>query len=330
VIFDGVAFHNVATMATDHDDGGYRLRRIPDDVRLALNERAQAMYERAAGVECRFESAGEEVSVTLSSPAGPSRVVPFWGPFRGQARTVERSPTTLELSRPDHVRALDPEAVTSPFDPRVWRLRCSHRPGPIHYHGIEGEGVHPPGEDRLPSRRYLAYGTSITQGNANGEGEITYVRQAARRIGVDAINLGTGGSAYCESDIAEYIAGRDDWDLGTFELSVNMLNADFSVETFRERTHTLLETVAASDPDRPVVAITHFPYYDDLEGTDERSRAFRETLRAVVERIDRPNCWLLEGPALLDPSGLGADCLHPAEDGMITIGERLAGQLGDC
>jgi lysophospholipase L1-like esterase len=203
------------------------------------------------------------------------------------------------------------------------------RPGPVHYHGIEGDGLRPPAEEYLPDRRYLAYGTSITQGNAASAQHLTYVSQCARRIGADPINLGTGGSAFCEAAIGEYIADRDDWDIATFELSVNMLNRDFSVETFRKRTRYLLDTVAASDPDRPVVAITHFPFYDDLGGSTERSRRFRETLRTVVETIDRPNCRLLEGPDLLDPSGLSADCLHPAEDGMVTIGERLARHLGD-
>jgi hypothetical protein len=329
MIHDDIGFHNVATLATDHGGAGRRLRRIPDDVRLSLNEGAQAKYERAAGVELRFESDGDRVSITLSSPAGPCRVVPFWGPFRGMVRTIERSPTTVDLTRPDRLGALAPKSIDAAFDPRVWRLRLLWRPGPIHYHGIEGDGLAPPAEEHIPDRRHLAYGTSITQGNAASAQHLTYVSQCARRLGADPINLGTGGSAFCEPAIAEYIAKRDDWDVGTFELSVNMLNNGFDVDTFRRRTRHLLETVAASDPDRTVVAITHFPFFDDLEGPADRSRRFRETLRSVVETIDRPNCWLLEGPELLDPTGLSADCIHPAEDGMLTIGKRLAAELED-
>jgi hypothetical protein len=326
---DDILFHNVATMARVADHDGRRLRRIPDDVREQLNEGAQDKYQRAAGMELRFASEDDSVDITLSSPVGPCRVVPFWGPFRGTPRTVEQSPTTLTLDRPARVVECDPAAVDSAIDPRCWRLRLCWTPGPIHYHGVTG-AVAPPPAEWLPDRRYLAYGTSITQGNAAGMDHLTYVARTARLLGVDAINLGTGGSAYCERAIADYIAAREDWTIGTFALSVNMCNADFSLATFRDRTRYLLDTVAGADPDRRVLAITLFPFAADLGvgPTDPaRATAFRETLHEVVADLDHPNLEIVDGPALLSPAGLTADCLHPGEDGMVEIADRLAARL---
>ena len=48
----------------------------------------------------------------------------------------------------------------------------------------------------------------------------------------DLVNLGTSGSAFCEPEIAEYIASQE-WSLCVLELSVNMLGRGFHSEAIR-------------------------------------------------------------------------------------------------
>lgn len=325
-----VELHNVAEL---HETGeGVVLQRVPESVRRHLNESAREKMRQPASSEIRFETADESVAITLSADE-PVEVIPFWGPFRGRERyTIGPGPRTIELRRHERLADLDP-AVAAGFDisPDVWRVVL--RDGPVRFHGVNGN-VRPPAPEHLPDTRYLAYGTSITQGSGASNAPLTYANQTARRLGADPINLGSGGSAYCEPELADYIAGRDDWDVATLALSVNMVSHGFSIEEFSRRVSYMVDAVAAGNPDSPVVAITLFPFYPDLWTESATSTvepdvpAFREALRGAVADAGHSNLHLLEGTDLLDPAGLTADLVHPADDGMIRVGERLADRLG--
>jgi lysophospholipase L1-like esterase len=317
---DGIEFHGVGELVPD--GGGVLLQRVPEDVRTELNEGARQRYRQPAGVEMRFETGAPAIDVTLSAPEG-NRVVPYWGPFRsGTTHRIGTDPTTIRVRRPDRVRELPPGAVDAAFAPRCWRLRFDPLQGPIRYHGVDAP-VEPPAADTTPDRRYLAYGTSITQGTDATGPHLTCVAQTARRLGVDPVNLGTGGSAYCERAIADHVASLD-WDVATLALSVNMLNAGFDVDVFRERARYLVETAASTG--RPVAAITLYPHYHDFGDAAADAEAYRDALREVVDGAPE-NATLIEGPDLLDPAGLTGDLIHPGDDGMIGIGERLAARI---
>ncbi|MCU4975479.1 GDSL-type esterase/lipase family protein [Halobacteria archaeon AArc-m2/3/4] len=332
MIHDGVKLHNVESL-TDQN-GGVRLDRLPRDVRETLNENAQIMYTHAAGCEVRFVADGP-VSVTLSSP-GECQVTPCYGSFLSppdERVTLGDESTTIELDVPDQLNSLDPKLVDKmPFDPSVHRVTLYG--GPAILHGIEGD-VRPPEPAELPDRRYLVYGTSITQGIAATDRHLTYAGQTARRLGADLVNLGTSGSAYCEPDLAEYVAARDDWDLATLSISVNMLGSGFPAAEFRERAAYMIDTIANAHPDAPVACITLFPVFPDLrreksvpESWKSTSEEYRATLRSVVAETSAPNVFLIEGPELLaDSTGLAPDLVHPTDVGMVEIGERLARRL---
>jgi hypothetical protein len=336
VIHDDVAFHNVAALP-EAPDGGRTLQRVPEPVRAELNDGARERMRVPSGAELRFVSDADAVRVRLSSPDGPTTAVPFWGPFQGDEPVrIGTDAEPVDLGYPDRLAEIGPDAFADqPISPRVWRLRFGYdAPGPVRYHGVDADAdVRPPRAADLPGRRLLAYGTSITDGSAATRDHLCYAAQTARRLGTDLRNLGSAGSAYCEPAIADYVAAQE-WDVATLALSVNMLAAGFSTETFRERAAYALETVAGAHPDDPVVAITLFPLFADLDpGTaDETWRAtpeaYRETLREVVSDLDRENLHLLEGPDLLsDVGGHTPDVVHPGDNGMIQVGENLAAAL---
>ena len=332
MIHDGVELHNVAAL-TDRD-GGRRLDRLPGAVRRELNDDARRMYTRPAGSEIRCVSDEERVAVTLSCPDGRCQATPRHGSFLSapDARyTIGAEPTTIELPVPGQLHELDAALVDGmAFRPTVRRLVL--RGDPVVLHGIEGE-TRPPRSEELPARRYLAYGTSITQGSVATDHHLTYVEQTARRLGADLLNLGTSGSAFCEPAIADHVAGRDDWDVATLSISVNMLGSGFTAEEFRERATYLIETVADAHPETPIACITLFPLFPDL-GLDSGEpwaadpETYRTVLREVVADVARENVHPIEGPDLLtDATGLAPDLLHPTDHGMIEIGKRLAPRL---
>lgn len=329
---DSMQFHNIAE--APHFDGhnGRLLQRVPEEVRVKLNEGAANRMRHPAGAEIRFVPEGP-VRVTLSTRIRESVVRPFWGPFQSTEEfVVGADPTTVEVEFPEKLGCIDPDQVGEfAFDPRVCRLRLpgEHRGGHVLYHGVEGK-TRPPRVDEHPSRRYLAYGTSITEGEAALGEHLTYVGQTATRLGADLVNLGSCGTAFCDAAIADHIATRNDWDIATLALSVNMVDR-FPVETFRERAAYLVDTVAAAHPEKPVVCITIYPNGRDvLEGVDEEGRCerFREALRDVVDETPHGNVSLFEGSDILGRlAGLTTDLTHPGDDAMIRMGRNLADRL---
>ncbi|WP_435102927.1 GDSL-type esterase/lipase family protein [Halarchaeum sp. P4] len=328
-----VSLHNVTeTVPAEWAEGGERLCRVPASVGEELNEMARDRVRHPTGSEVRFVPADDEteVEVTLSA-AEKTHVRVFWGVFQPwQPTEIGPEPRTLTLSVPERIADLPDEAAADAgrFDPRVCRIRFERRTAAA-LHDVSGE-CRPPTDDELPEARYLAYGTSITEGAAASALHTDYVTHVAREQGYDALNLGCSGSAYCEAAMAEHIAGRDDWDVATLALSVNMANTGgFEPETFRERAETFVNTVADAHPEKPVVCVTLFPYHDDLteSGDAAHAAAYRTALREIVAESPHDTLHVVEGPDLLDLPGLGADLLHPSDAGMKSIGRGLATRL---
>jgi lysophospholipase L1-like esterase len=58
--------------------------------------------------------------------------------------------------------------------------------------------------------------------------------------------------------------------------------------------------------------------------------SFREALRDVAAASPHANVHLLSGRDVLDDvTGLSTDLVHPADDGMVRMNERLADRLAD-
>lgn len=328
MIFDGIAFHNVAEL---HDvGGGKRLQRVPEGVRVCLNERAQQRMLSPSGSEIRFVSSRETVRVTVSCPEGMADIIPFWGPFQGKERfRIGADPQVLELAYPERLTRLSASAKSGLlYSPEVCRLTL--RGEGLVYHGIEGEGLRAPTPAELPQLRQLSYGTSITHGASATAMHLTYVRQVAWRMGADLINLGVGGSAHCEKELSDYMAGRDDWDFATLALSVNMVGG-FSIEEFTDRVGYMVNTIAGAHPNKPVACITIYPHFRDFcEGEDlkDKTGSFRDILRNTVQASPHANVHLIEGPDMLtDIGGLTVDLIHPGDLGMIEMGEKIAARL---
>jgi lysophospholipase L1-like esterase len=334
MIYENVELHNVAEVREMPDVGGVRLQRVPEELRLQLNEGAQMRMLSPACAEIRFVSEEGRARVTLSCLEDQTSLVIFYGPFQvGGIQHLTGHEKTLVLTVPERLRQIDRAALpNTPWAPDVVRVMMAG--GAVALHGVEGQGIRPPSPEELPRLRYLAYGTSITHGGAASGPHLSYAGQTARRLGADLINLGVGGSAYCEPELAEYIGSRSDWDMATLALSVNMIGAGFSLDAFQERVSYMVNRVAGSDTERPVAAITIYPHFRDLDqglcnpadkGTTEQ---YRQALRDAVAQCPHPNVTLIEGSEIMDDiSGLTPDLIHPADNGMIRMGENLARRL---
>lgn len=323
---DGLLFHNAGELFPE-SDGGLRLQRTPESVRLQLNNMAQSRMLWPWGIEIRtvLTDLDQPARVTLRTLGEKAEAWVHWGQFAERdPRPIGKEPTTLELAFPEKLRECGLKHFAHhPFQPQVCRLLL--RGDPVVYLGAEG-GLRLPEPQEQPRVRLLAYGTSITQGVGSSHQHLSYIHLAARELGWDVVNLGSGGSALCEHAISDYMSGMTDWDAAFLCLSVNMVGQGLSVETFSERVTYQLEKLAATG--KPVLCMSILPYFSDYNG-DERGPLTRQ-YREALPQLCRPfkNVHFVAGPdILMDVGGLTVDVIHPSDYGMIKIAQNLAPHL---
>lgn len=330
MIYQQVELHNVEELVKVQDREGVLLQRVPEALNSQLRQGTQKQYRRAAGTEIRFVSDSEPVKITLASYDGQSKASLYFGGFQGPEYVITEEPTTIEITTPALLsKYIETTEESYSFSAKVKRLILSGNE--VHLIGIEGSNIRPPREGEVPSLRYLAYGTSITQGINASLPTLSFAGQTAWRLGADAVNLGSSGNAFCEKELADYIAERKDWDFATICISVNMLNQGVTGEEFYSKASYMINKIARNNPDKPITCIGLFPYHEDkgikhpekfLASTTEE---YRGIVKTIVEEAGHPNLYYIDGRNLLkDFCGLSADLLHPGNLGMIQIGENLA------
>ena len=220
MIYQDVELHNIEEIKPA-EEGGVWLQRLPEEVRLQINESAQSQALSPACAEIRFVCDGPAARITLASRE-ISRVSVFHGRFgTGAVHTVGTEPVTIDLTRPDNLERADASHFASmPFDPRVFRVMLGG--SQIRLLSVTAERVRPPEPDQLPRIRLLTYGTSITHEYSATAPHLCYAAQAAWALGADLINLGLAGSCQAENELADYLAARTDWTIASLALSVNM------------------------------------------------------------------------------------------------------------
>jgi lysophospholipase L1-like esterase len=327
-----VALHNVSETET-LADGGLVLHRYPKAVRRSLSVLGRMIAEDSAGVELRFVTESPCFRISLGSR--PSFLSPY--EQHGQEIAILRgafvhSIHRLEPGRVNHIHVTnfsegDPfleftgkETPHAGFSPNVWRIflgRCANI-----FYGLEtfDHPVRPPQKGETPDRRWLAYGSSITNGAAASLHLNSYVYHAARTAGLDVRNLGLSGSCRCESEVADFLGVQDDCSIFTLEVGVNM-RGSVEPEDFRGRVERLLEKVHRAD--RKVFLITVYPNYASGD-PDRRQKAYSEVLRDIHAGGRWPGLGLIEGGSVLDsPGDLTTDMIHPSDYGHARMGRNL-------
>ncbi len=328
LIHENIEFHNAAALEPLHGLPGLCPVRIPAAVRHTLNHGARRQGVTATGVELRFVTTAPSVRVAMAAHDENVEVHVYRGGFGHSDHRIAAGQTrVISVGESERFRLVPRKVLEDgALSPDLWRVQISG--GTVGFLGLEtfGHPVRPPETGEKPALRWLAHGSSITHSWALG-----YPHHAARRLGVDVLNKGLGGSCHCEETLAAYFAENETWDFASLELGINM-RGQFTPEAFEERARNFVETLRAARPDAPLILITHFlnmEHHPVPGGANaqqaEYQKAFDEILRRIAgERPDEPT-HLIEGRDLLtDFDGLTCDLIHPGVFGHIQMGENLA------
>lgn len=347
---DKVQLHNIDGYELTPDGTGVTIYRLPAGTRGQLSEEGARQMTHVRSSEIRFvlnEGAKlEDVVIHLKSTRNTNvqfyRGEELCGRIVGLRSTKNAEPYVPPSQRNINSKYPD-QAVETALRPAKLRLPAkaaegSERPKPakrfpeqvcrilleggvITLTGIDGD-IRPPRPEELPPV-LVSYGTSISQGARASKPDRSFAALTAAALGYSLRNLGCSGNAFCEKEMADYLATQPG-DLFLFEISVNMIGTGYTVEEFRKRATYLIDTVAAAHPRAPVVCISILPYgADKVNQNAVRPREFRIALEEICKASKHKKVHFVDGKQLLSFEGLAKDNIHPTDQGHAEIASKL-------
>ena len=303
------------------DAEGLWCSRVPNALRLSLNPKALVQAVHAAGAELRFNQHSESVRFVLKCNEAPGIAEVYQGSFMVGWHVVGTTATPITVTRPPNLDVLIrlTEEHRLPFDARLTRVLLPWRP-PVRILSMEGD-FEPPQPGQTP-KRYLAYGSSITHGSTSIRPTGMYAARTAQLLGADLINLGFGGGAYLEPQMAEYIASRTDWDFATLETGINI--PGMGPEKFGKLAEQFISTIAGAHRDKWIFCTGVYTCGADYLG-ENWAAEYREVIKEIVSRLNLPRLVYVDGRALLPSlTGLTTDLIHPSPAGMEEMARNLS------
>jgi lysophospholipase L1-like esterase len=284
--------------------------RLPVGVRLELVGTAEVLEldYRTETDDLGYRGDGAGTTFTLvtgdESVSVPARLGPGTARFVLDALTRDDPDQPLVVHLPEGMR------------PRVLAVR------------VEGGELAP--APRGP--RWLAYGDSIAEGWIASGPSGAWPAVAARRTGLDVVNLGYAGSARGEVPSAQQIAGLAA-DVISISHGTNCWSRiPFSVPMFREQTLAFLELVRQGHPETPIV-VTSPILRPDAEATPNALGATLVDLRLTMEHLTRElidagdaQLTLVEGGDLVGAADL-PDGIHPGDHGHEVLAQEFGGAV---
>ncbi len=178
-------------------------------------------------------------------------------------------------------------------------------------------------------KRYLSYGTSITQGLFTNQAEGAYPYILGRELDYEVHNYAMSGRAYCEPITADFLCGLGDFDLITLELTVNMFTDGFDIEVYRERVTGLIQAMVDRHPTTPIYCIGIMPFYNDYgvyhpeQSNTSTIEEFREAYVEILKGFTQENIHYVDPSNLISKRNLCVDLIHPTGAGMYEIAYNL-------
>ena len=295
--------------------------RIPRAVSLAVSKNVYEMCDMSAGGRVRFSTDSERIvikaivrNIEVGTVMTPLSLKGFDLYADGVFTKIFNPPFSLSegevfLSSVDlYGKKMREITINFPLYAAVTEL----------YIGIEKDSALSPALPYKYETPVVFYGSSITNGAAASRPGMTYESILSRRLDTDYHNLGFGGSAKGEDEMAEYVASLD--------MSVFVYDYDYNAPSpeYLEKTHErFFKIFRKAQPKTPVIMISN-PSFCDTEDRKNRYKVIKATYDKAVAGGDR-NVYLLRGSDFFD--GLSADYtvdgIHPTDLGFFFMANGI-------
>ncbi|MGX7199812.1 SGNH/GDSL hydrolase family protein [Enterococcus nangangensis] len=216
MIKDNIDFHNVEEFVYNPKTHGYKLSRVPGNIREKLNEKAQGMAYNTCGVELRFFMESEEVKLKFSRHIGGDNILNHGivTVYQGDIQTsYELSNQIISLSESEitlkkkYLFKNGLQKISQSFNPELIRVILPYD-WAHEYLGVEGL-VRLPSKADYPPDSFIAYGSSITHGGSATLSSNSYVFKLSQKLKKDYYNLGFAGSCQLDKEIAEFLRDKN-------------------------------------------------------------------------------------------------------------------------
>lgn len=164
------------------------------------------------------------------------------------------------------------------------------------------------------------YGSSITQGQCASRAGTSYINVLGRALDSNIVNLGFWGTAFGETEVAEYIA--------SIEMSAFVFDYDYNANTLEKLSEThypFYNIVRAAHPDIPIIFVSRCNYSNsDTDAVQCRRHIIENFNKAKAEGDN--NVYFVDG-SLFFANGITSsytlDGMHPNDMGFMRMAEDI-------
>ena len=323
MIWKNVELFNVAE-TENRKDGALYMYRFPSAAREAFTHSlvsyAAEVGKLTTGCELRF--VGQNADVFLSAETYEGTVEIYRGDFFCRVERLQDGVVKkIELRE----NAIDTyPQKDGRFSPNVWRVVFDHDLRVV-LHDVQGD-VRPPEPYEVPERKLIAYGSSITHSAGAQLFTNSYIYNVGKRLGVDVLCKGMGGSCHIESEGADYLYAEN-WDFASLELGINMVEV-YPVSVFEERARKLITTLLKTG--KPIVLISNFTSYHNIPTSafHKENADYVACLERLYNELKCDHLYYIRGQEIVTEwDYLMTDLLHPSPYGHGEMGKKIAEKI---
>lgn len=306
--------------------------RMPEDIAKTVSDNVHRMCNQPAGGRLRFRTDSEKIGIKaylLDSCMNSGIDVLSDGIYCGKVRSWTDEDNDKYYEGELSLLPSDGTGIGKMRDVTVFLPRVVHVDKIVISLDDNAEVL--PCTPYKIEKPIVWYGSSITHGGSSNSPSKCYVALVSEMLGANHINLGFGGSAKAEKEMAEYIA--------TLDMTAFIMDYEHNSSNAEElrRTHKpFFDIIRKAQPDLPIMIISRPDVDGDYVNCCKTRRIIMDTFHNALDngdtKVDFIDGFYLWGN--YDRQTCTDDGCHPNEKGFARMADttfpRLQAFLKRC